>query len=64
MIINGRGYICKECKREMRVDDVTYYEFTDGKEVIKTKCCNAFLMHESMLAKNWVQRLLRWLCDL
>lgn len=38
MMINGLGYICKKCIRELTSDDVTYYGAMA--DMVSTKCCN------------------------
>lgn len=48
MIINGKGYICKSCRREMRVDDVTYYG--NKGDVVTSNCCRA-----KLVKRNWLE---------
>lgn len=51
MIINGRGYICKKCKRDLMSDDITYYG-SDG-TAIKTNCCDARVGKPNWWDKLW-----------
>lgn len=54
MIINGKGYICKDCRREMRVDDVTYWG--DRGDRITSNCCRAKIVKRNLieLIREWV----------
>lgn len=55
MMINGKGYVCKSCKRELMSDDVTMY----GAEAktISTNCCHARVVkkRENFFRKIWSQ---------
>jgi len=51
MIINGQGYVCKSCKREVMSDDVTYYGASA--DTIKTICCYAKVVKPSWMDRLW-----------
>lgn len=50
MRINGQGYVCKRCRKELMSDDVTYYG-SEGTSIL-TNCCKG-----KVVKKNWIDKL-------
>ena len=54
MIINGRGYICKKCRRTLMSDDVTYFASGENNvPVASTNCCHAKVVKPGWWDKLW-----------